>query len=124
LGKVILVDTSIWIDHIQSENPRLRNLLLTRDIILHPFVVGEIALGHLKNRKRFLAEFAELPTAVVASDAEVLSLVELNKLYGTGLGYVDCHLLASVLLSGAKLWSRDKRLARMASMLHIEGESG
>jgi predicted nucleic acid-binding protein len=69
-------------------------------------------------------EFVELPNATVASDAEVLSLIELNKLHGTGVGYVDCHILASALLSGGELWSRNKRMSRIASFLHIEGESG
>ncbi len=121
---MILIDTSVWIDHIRSEIPKLSSLLVTRDAILHPFVFGEIALGSLKTRKRFLAELAELPSAVVASDAEVLSMIELNRIYGTGVGYVDCHLLASALLSGTKFWSRDKRLMKIASKLHVEGQSG
>jgi predicted nucleic acid-binding protein len=124
LGKVILVDTSVWIDHIRNEIPRLKSMLLTRDVVLHPFVVGEIALGHLKNRQLLLEELAELPKAVLASDTEVLSLVELNKLFGTGIGYVDCHLLASALLSGTSFWTRDKRLLVIASNLNIEGETG
>ena len=108
---MILVDTSIWIDHLRQRDERLSKLLNQCQVLAHPFVIGELALGNLQNRAAILGALQDLPQAPVATEGEVLSFIEQNALYGIGIGYIDAHLLAAVLLSpGATLWTRDKRL--------------
>lgn len=121
---MILIDSSIWIDHIRKELPRLSDLVQNERACTHPFVIGEVALGNIKNRARFLREMTKLPKVEAANDFEVMALIEHNRLFGTGLGYVDCHLLASALMSGVELWSGDKRLAGAAGKLGLIGEIG
>jgi predicted nucleic acid-binding protein len=93
-------------------------------VLVHPYIVGEIALGNIKNRTLVLLSLSELPCTKVAQDVEVLSLIERHSLFGAGLGYVDCHLLASALLSGTDFWTKDKRLASIAGNLGLIGEFG
>ena len=108
---MILVDTSIWIDHLRQRDERLSKLLNQGLVLAHPFVIGELALGSLQNRAVILGALQDLPQAPVATEGEVLSFIEQNALYGIGIGYIDAHLLAAVRLSpGAALWTRDKRL--------------
>ena len=108
---MILVDTSIWIDHLRQRDERLSKLLNQCQVLAHPFVIGELALGSLQNRAAILGALQDLPQAPVATEGEVLSFIEQNALYGIGIGYIDAHLLAAVRLSpGATLWTRDKRL--------------
>ncbi|UCV17529.1 type II toxin-antitoxin system VapC family toxin [Ferribacterium limneticum] len=108
---MILVDTSIWIDHLRQRDERLSKLLNQGQVLAHPFVIGELALGSLQNRTAILGALQDLPQATVATEGEVLSFIEQNALYGIGIGYIDAHLLAAVRLSpGATLWTRDKRL--------------
>ena len=108
---MILVDTSIWIDHLRQRDERLSKLLNQGQVLAHPFVIGELALGSLQNRAAILGALQDLPQAPVATEGEVLSFIEQNALYGIGIGYIDAHLLAAVRLSpGATLWTRDKRL--------------
>lgn len=108
---MILVDTSIWIDHLRQRNERLSKLLNQGQVLAHPFVIGELALGSLQNRAAILGALQDLPQAPVATEGEVLSFIEQNALYGNGIGYIDAHLLAAVRLSpGTTLWTRDKRL--------------
>ena len=108
---MILVDTSIWIDHLRQRDERLSKLLNLGQVLAHPFVIGELALGSLQNRAAILGALQDLPQAPVATESEVLSFIKQNALYGIGIGYIDAHLLAAVLLSpGATLWTRDKRL--------------
>ena len=108
---MILVDTSIWIDHLRQRDERLSKLLNQGLVLAHPFVIGELALGSLQNRAVILGALQDLPQAPVATEGEVLSFIEQNALYGIGIGYIDAHLLAAVRLSpGATLWTRDKRL--------------
>jgi predicted nucleic acid-binding protein len=108
---LILVDTSVWVDHLRRGEPKLAALLESAQVAVHPFVVGEMACGNLANRQTVLALLKNLPTAVVADGDEVLAYIEGHRLHGKGIGYVDAHLLASVALSeGASLWTRDKRL--------------
>jgi predicted nucleic acid-binding protein len=108
---MILVDTSIWIDHLRQRNERLSKLLNQGQVLAHPFVIGELALGNLQNRAAIIGALQDLPQAPVATEGEVLSFIEQNALYGMGIGYIDAHLLAAVRLSpGATLWTRDKRL--------------
>ncbi len=117
---MILVDTSIWIDHLRARDEQLVNLLSGGTVLSHPFVIGEIALGRLRNPSRVLTELQRLPAARVATDHEVLRFIRDRALAGRGIGYVDAHLLAAVRLSaGATLWTRDKRLLNVARELSL-----
>jgi predicted nucleic acid-binding protein len=117
---MILLDTSIWIDHLHRGKPGIDFLLRANRVLIHPFVVGEIALGSLRNRQAVLANLLDLPSATPATDAEALTFIERHKLGGAGIGYVDAHLLAAVsLTSGASLWTADKRLAIVAERLGL-----
>jgi predicted nucleic acid-binding protein len=117
---VILVDTSIWIDHLRRGDPSLVTALELGRVLIHPFVVGELACGTLNRRAEILTLLRELPPAPVATDDEALEFIERRGLMGRGIGYVDVHLLASVALAGdARLWTRDKRLAAVASKLAL-----
>jgi predicted nucleic acid-binding protein len=116
---VILVDSSIWVDHLRSDEPGLRQLLERSLVLGHPWVTGELALGDLGQRREVLGLLARLPAATVATPEEVLGFIERHKLMGRGIGYVDVQLLASTSLSAAQLWTRDKRLATGAADLDI-----
>lgn len=117
---MILVDTSIWIDHLRRGDPSLVTALEFGRVLIHPFVVGELACGTLNRRAEILTLLRELPPAPVATDDEALEFIERRGLMGRGIGYVDVHLLASVALAGdARLWTRDKRLAAVASELAL-----
>ena len=117
---MILVDTSVWIDHLHSNDSALMKLLDDGEVLCHPLVIGEIAMGALRFRDRKLSELQELPTAVVADHDEVLRLIARRSLYGLGIGYIDAHLLAAAQLTpDARLWTRDKRLHRVALTLHL-----
>ena len=107
---MILVDTSVWVDHLRRTELELVRLLDNGEVMIHPFIIGELACGNLSNRNELLTLFRNLPQAVVASHEEVMTLIEQESLMGKGLGYVDMHLLASSLLSDCKLWTKDKRL--------------
>lgn len=115
---MILVDTSVWIDHLRGGDARLAHLLESGVVLMHPFVVGEIACGSLSERASILELLGDLPATAVAENAEVLAFIERHALHGQGIGYIDVHLLAStVLTDGASLWTRDKRLHRLAGDL-------
>ena len=115
---MILADTSVWADHLRFEDPVLAALLDSRQVLIHPFVIGEVALGYLKRRDRILAELNKLTRAPHASDDEVLHLINTKSLVASGIGYVDAHLLAAVrLLPGTGFWTRDKRLHTVAERL-------
>jgi predicted nucleic acid-binding protein len=117
---VILVDTSVWIDHLRARDEELAALLGRSLVLSHPFVVGELACGNLRNRAELLQMLQQLPQAKVALDAEVLFFIERNRLMGRGIGYVDAHLLAAVALGGsARLWTRDQRLAEVTRDLDL-----
>jgi predicted nucleic acid-binding protein len=117
---VILADSSIWIDHLHKRDEMLADFLERERILLHPFVIGEVALGHIRNRALVVHNLQQQPRAVVASDNEVLNLIDHEKLAGTGIGYVDAHLVASVrLTAGSSLWTRDRRLNDVAQRLGI-----
>jgi predicted nucleic acid-binding protein len=111
---VILVDTSVWVDHLRCGLPRLATRLQEAEVLIHPWVIGELACGHLHDRGQVLSLLKGLPAAVVASDEEVLLLIEREQLMGRGIGYVDVHLLASARLSRCHLWTQDRRLAALA----------
>ena len=117
---MILVDTSVWIDFLRAGGGQLKKLLEYNQVLAHPSVIGELACGNLVNRHEILALLHRLPKATRATDAEVLIFIEQHKLMGRGVGYIDAHLLASARLSqGAKLWSRDKKLAALAAELSV-----
>ncbi len=117
---MILADSTIWIDHVREANEALAGLLLEQRVLVHPFVVGEVALGHIRNRADVLRELRRLPAAPVAHDDEVAAFIERERLSGQGFGYIDVHLLASVrLLPETRLWTRDKRLAAVAERLSV-----
>lgn len=117
---MILVDTSIWIDHFRSGNDTLVTLLNHRAVLTHPCVIGELALGNLRNRNELLDLLRNLPRAVVAEHDEVLGLIADETLHGHGIGYVDAQLLAaSRLTPDTSLWTRDKRLAAVAARLGL-----
>ena len=118
---MILVDTSVWIDHLHHRDPELVDLLLADEICIHPLVVEEIALGSIARRSDVLATFEGLESVDVASHQDVMTLVSERELWGKGLSAVDAHLLVSAVLSVAEvhLWSRDKRLMRAAKELGV-----
>lgn len=108
---MILVDTSIWIDHLRRRDERLIGLLNSSQVLVHPFVIGELSLGSLRNRNEVLSRLSDLPSASIATNEEAMTFITQNALYGLGIGFIDVHLLASVRLSpGTVLWTRDKRL--------------
>ena len=108
------MDTSVWVDHLRGGLPRLATLLQEGEVLIHPWVIGELACGNLRNRHKVLELLQGLPAAQVASDAEVLLLIERDQLMGRGIAYVDAHLLASTKLSRCRLCSQDRRLAAIA----------
>lgn len=110
---MVLVDTSVWIEHFRKGHAGLAALLNQASVLMHPFVLGELACGNLQKRARILGDLAELPRALAAIDEEVLQLIEERKLWGCGIGWVDAHLVASALLSNCRLWTLDERLNRV-----------
>jgi hypothetical protein len=117
---VILVDTSIWVDHLRAGDAMMERLLRAGQVLGHPHVTGEIALGHLHHRDRVLWRLGALPQAMVASDDEALDFIGRHALGGSGIGYVDVHLLASAHLTpDSGLWTRDRRLAVLAERLGV-----
>ena len=122
---MIVVDSAIWIDHLHHSDDHLIALMAERQALMHPFVIGEIALGSLRDRAAFIEIAGRLPCPPVASPAEVLNLIISASLGGAGIGYVDAHLLAStILVPKGLLWTRDKRLAKMAVQLGLAFNGG
>jgi predicted nucleic acid-binding protein len=117
---MILVDTSIWVNHLRAGSPRLVSFLQESLVLTHSAVIGELACGTVKNRSEILALLQALPKAQIADDHEVLHLLETQKLYGAGLGWVDCHLLASAQLTGCGMWTADGALQKAAIKLHLQ----
>jgi predicted nucleic acid-binding protein len=116
---MVLVDTSVWIQHFRQGQPVLANRLADGHVLIHPFVSGELACGSLKNRAEILFDLHALPQATLASNVEVFSLIEDRRLWGRGLGWIDLHLLASALLSDCRFWTLDKRLSHAATELRL-----
>lgn len=118
---MILVDSSIWIEHLRNGNSTLERLLLNSQVQIHPFILGELALGSLRARTAILDALGNLPSVIQAQDPEVMQFIENNKLHGSGIGYVDAHLLASIALTpGTLLWTGDKRLQTAAAKLSLQ----
>jgi predicted nucleic acid-binding protein len=116
---MVLVDTSVWISHLQSGDTPLWRLLEEGKVILHPFIIGELACGNLKNRREIISLLKTLAGAVTAGHEEVLQFIEDQRLMGSGLGYVDVHLLASARLTAVPLWTNDRNLREAAVRLGI-----
>jgi predicted nucleic acid-binding protein len=121
---VILVDTSVWVDHLRKDNSEMRLLLDGGRVLIHPFVVGELAMANLNRRDFVLAALRKLPEALVAREEEVLQFVAASGLFGLGIGlgigYIDAHLLTSVQLTpGSTLWTREKRMLEVAGNLGL-----
>jgi len=117
---MILVDTSVWIDHLRYHDDVLANLLNTSQVLMHPYISGELACGNLTNRTELLHLLAALPLISTALDKEVLFFIEQRSLMGKGIGYIDAHLLAAVALDGtARIWTRDKQLHKVAETLSL-----
>jgi predicted nucleic acid-binding protein len=117
---VILIDTSVWVDHLRATEKVVVALLDKGLVLAHPFVIGELALGNLRQREIVLDALSDLPRAGVATDVEALHFIDRHALFGRGVGYIDAHLLAAVrLTAGAKLWTKDKRLHGVAVELGL-----
>ncbi|MBI4229516.1 MAG: PIN domain-containing protein [Planctomycetes bacterium] len=121
---MVLVDTSVWVEHLRRGNAELGDLLEGGRVLTHPFVLGDLACGRMRDRPGILSLLRALPAAPVAEHEEVLSLVERHRLHGTGLGWIDAHLLASSLLSGSRLWTFDGALRAAARRLGAEAHEG
>jgi len=117
---MILVDTSIWIDHLRQANPLLSQLLTSQQVMQHSMIIGELACGNLSNRKQLISLWQQLPSANEATHEEVIHSIEQKQWMGRGIGWVDAHLLASVLLTPhTSLWTNDSRLKKLAQQQHI-----
>lgn len=112
---MVLVDTSVWVDHFRRGEPLLTKLLVDLQVLIHPLIIGELACGNLKNRTVILADLNTLPTVTSARHEEVLQLVSARALYGRGIGWIDSHLVASAILSKCSFWTHDQRLREAAS---------
>jgi predicted nucleic acid-binding protein len=119
----VLADTSIWIDHFRRRDAKLAEFLDRGDVVMHPFVVGELLLGHVPRIAEMIEDLCRLPKAAVAGADEVLEFISRKKLPGSGIGYVDAHLLAAAALTPeAALWTRDKRLLVAARLLALDAK--
>lgn len=117
---MILVDTPVWIDHLRTGDEKLASLLNSNRVVMHPFVIGELACGNLQNRKSLLHLLQNLPKTPVATQDETLFFIERQALMGRGIGFIDAHVLAATALDeGTRLWTRDKRLHTVARELNL-----
>ncbi len=116
---MVLVDTNIWINDLRKSDPALVGLLNHGSVVCHSFIIGELACGNLKNREEILGLFQSLPSTIVVEENEFMEFVETRKLMGRGLAFVDIHVLASAVVSGAVLWTGDKQLAQAATEIGV-----
>jgi predicted nucleic acid-binding protein len=119
---MILVDSSIWIDHFRKENRVLSSLLLRGAIVMHEFILGELIIGNFKNRKEILSLLDSIPKLSKLTQDEFIYFLEKNLLYGKGVGFIDIHLLGSTKLAGVKIWTLDKKLLKLAESLKLNFE--
>jgi predicted nucleic acid-binding protein len=117
---MILVDTSIWVDHLNKTVPELVKLLNSTMVCTHPFIIGELSCGNILNRTEILTLIKSLPRIEPAFEEEVNTLIENKNLYGIGLGFIDIHILASALINDVKIWTNDKVLKKTAQKLNID----
>ena len=120
---MVLVDTSVWINHFNKKDVILSKLLNGGKVVIHSFIIGELSCGKIKNRAEILSLLQNLPRTSILTLDEYLVFIESNKLMGKGLGFVDIHLLGSSLLTGSKLFTYDKKLAEVANSLHLKYDS-
>ena len=116
---MILVDTSVWVDHLNKAEPELIKLLNLTMVCIHPFIIGELSCGNISNRFEILTLLKSLPRIEPAFEEEVYALIDNKKLYGIGVGYIDIHLLAAALINDLKIWTTDKALKKTAQKLNI-----
>lgn len=116
---MVLVDTSVWVSHLRDGNVGLEKLLNNGEVVSHPFIVGELGCGNLKNRHEILTYLQSLPMTILAEDEEVLGFIENNQLMGKGLGYIDVHLIASAVLTDVPLWTFDKTLEKFTKKIGL-----
>ncbi len=116
---MILVDTSVWVNHLRQGNPQLSQALADGAVLMHPFVVGELACGNLRSRPKVLSDLQRLPAATAADHDEVLGFLEQHRLFGSGITWMDAHLLASARLSHCRLWTLDAHLSAAAAKFHL-----
>ena len=116
---MVLVDTSIWVTHLRRGNRQLEKLLMDAEVMCHPFIIGELACGNLKNRNEIISLLQSLPLAPTIEFDEFIFFIDRNHLMGKGIGFVDVHLLASAQLTGIPLWTADKRLKSAADQLEL-----
>jgi hypothetical protein len=116
---MVLVDTSVWVSHFRDGNVGLEKLLNDGEVVCHPFIVGELACGNLKNRDQILIYLQSLPMTTLAEDGEVLKFIENHQLMGKGLGYIDVHLVAAAVLTDVPLWTFDKILDKITKKIGI-----
>ena len=119
---MVLVDTSIWVEHLRKGNRQLELLLMDTAVICHPFIIGELACGTIKKRNEILSLLKSLPSAPVLEFDELMFFIDENQMMGIGIGFVDVHLLASARLSGTSLWTADKKLKSAANKLSLNYE--
>lgn len=116
---MILADTSVWVDHLRKGNKRLASFLNEGVVLCHPFIIGELACGNLKNRSKILGMLASLPSIPIAEYDEVLNFISRHKIQGKGIGWIDAHLLASTYLAKCRVWTLDKALLKIANNLKV-----
>ncbi len=116
---MVIVDTSIWVSHLRKGSSQLEKLLMDAEVICHPFIIGELACGNLKNRNEIISLLQSLPMAPTIDFDEFLFFIDRNHLVGKGVGFVDVHLLASAQLMEVPLWTADKRLQSAAEQLEL-----
>lgn len=116
---MVLVDTSVWVSHLREGNVNLAKLLNDGYVVCHPFIIGEIACGNLKNRSEILSLLQTLHMVIQAEHEEVLQFIESNRLMGKGLGYIDIHLIASAILTGISIWTLDKKPNKVSESLGV-----
>ncbi len=116
---MVLVDTSIWVSHFRKGDHQLQEILVDEQVLCHPFILGELACGGLKNRKEIISLLQALPDSIMAEIDEILEFIDQQELIGVGIGLIDVHLLASALLTKALLWTADKNLRAAAARLNI-----
>jgi predicted nucleic acid-binding protein len=116
---MVLVDTSVWVSHLRDSNAALEKLLNEGEVVCHPFIIGELACGNLKNRAEILSLLQALPMALHAEHEEIMRFIETYHLMGKGLGYIDMHLLASAIMTNIPIWTNDRRLSKVSAKLGI-----
>jgi len=121
---MILVDTSVWIDHLRAGNQRLNDLLIAGEVVCHPMIIGELACGNLHRRKEIIALLHALPLIDRVSDDEVLFFIEKHRLYGKGLGLIDMYLVSACSIGSTQLWTLDQRLIKIADNLRVGIKQG